>query len=80
MDVFFAENGRMRAGWRFALGALVFVASEEVGGAAGAIVWRTHFLAAQLLVQAISLTILLGGFTFLLIAEDHVEDAALASM
>ena len=80
MDVFFAENGRMRAGWRFALGVLVFAASEEVGNAAGAIFWRTHFLVAQLVVQAISLTILLGGFAFLLVAVDHVEDAALASM
>ena len=80
MDVFFAENGRMRPGWRFVLGMLVFAASEEVGNAAGTIFFRTHFLLAELLVQAISLTILLGGFAFLLVAVDHVEDAALASM
>jgi uncharacterized protein len=80
VDVFFTENRRMRAGWRFVLGALVFAASETVGNAAGAIFWRTHFLIAQFIVQGISLTILLGGFVFLLVAVDHVEDNALASI
>ena len=80
MDVFFDANGRMRAGWRFVLGALVFGASEVVGSAAGAALWRTRFLLAQLLVQGVSLTILLGGFTFLLVAVDQVDDNALASM
>jgi uncharacterized protein len=80
VNFFLEDNGRLRAIWRFCLGAVVFVAAEEVGSAAGAIVWRTHFLFAELLVQAISLTILIGGFVFLLVAVDQVEADALPAM
>lgn len=80
MGPFLAANGRLRAGWRFCLGALVFFAAEEVGNGAGAVLWRTHILLAELLVQAISLAILLGGFVFLLVAVDHVEGDALPAM
>jgi membrane protease YdiL (CAAX protease family) len=80
VNPFFSDNGRLRAGWRFALGVLVFYAAEEVAAGAGAVVWQTHFLLRELIVQAISLTILLGGFVFLLVAVDHVEGDALPAM
>ena len=80
MDPFLDDNGRLRPIWRFCLGAVVFLAAEEVGNAAGAIFWRTHVLVAELFVQAISLTILLGGFVFLLVAVDQVEGDALPAM
>jgi membrane protease YdiL (CAAX protease family) len=80
VNLFLADDGRLRAIWRFCLGAVVFVAAEEVGNAAGAVVWRTHVLVAELLVQAISLTILLGGLVFLLVAVDQVESDALPAM
>lgn len=80
VDPFFADNGRLRPIWRFLLGALVFFAAEEVSSAVGAVFSRTHVLAAELVVQAVSVTILLGGFVFLLVAVDHVEDDALPAM
>ena len=80
MDLLYETNGRLRAIWRFCLGLLVFIAAEAVGNAAGAVFFRFHILIAEFLVQAISVTILLGGFTFLLITADHVEEGALASM
>ena len=80
MDVFYETNGRLRSIWRFCLGALVFIGAEAVGTGAGAAFFRFHVLVAEFLVQAVSVAILLGGFSFLLVTADQVEGGALASM
>jgi len=82
--IFIARDGRLRASWRFLLGAAAFFGAELGSGIFAAV--ATHPLppevgaVAYLFVQQpLSLALMLAAFTFLLAVGDRVEHDRLAA-
>ena len=80
MNFLFASDHRLRSGWRFALGVLVFFLAEYLGGAAGSFVPGDHPLIVEAVGRSLNLALLLAGFAVLLISVDGVEHHPLACM
>ncbi len=79
-SIFFALDGRLRSGWRFALGAVVFVAAEFLAAGVASFVPVEHRLLVELVNRGLALALLLGGFALLLRTVDGVAERPLAHM
>ncbi|MGH9557503.1 MAG: lysostaphin resistance A-like protein [Terriglobales bacterium] len=75
--VFLAPDSRLRAGWRFILGAVVFVAANYAGAILSAPLREIH---AELFYRSITTLLLLGGFSGMLYLLDRHRGRLLARM
>ncbi|MGH9602307.1 MAG: lysostaphin resistance A-like protein, partial [Terriglobales bacterium] len=75
--LFVAPDGRLRAGWRFALGAVFFVAANYAGAFLAAPLREIH---AELFFRVFTTLLLLAGFSGMLYLLDRHRDRLLARM
>ncbi len=75
--IFVAPDGRLRAGWRFVLGAVFFVAANYAGAILAAPLREIH---AELFFRSFTTLLLLAGFSGMLYLLDRHRDRLLARM
>jgi len=75
--IFLAPDGRLRAGWRFLLGAVFFVAANYAGAILASPLRQIH---AELFFRSFTTLLLVAGFSGMLYLFDRHRDRLLARM
>jgi membrane protease YdiL (CAAX protease family) len=73
MNVFILDDGRLRSGWRFALGAILAVAANFVAGTLSDIVARGHLRLEDAIYRLLTMVLELAAFLVLTKVFDQPE-------